>query len=46
MKVYLKFLGLVIFYFVLFIFLVGTFSLVPDRLSDFLKGLAGTAGIR
>lgn len=43
---YVRLAGSVIFYVLLFIFLIKTFSFVPDKLSDFLKSLSHLVGIK
>ena len=43
---YLRLAGSVILYVILFIFLINTFSLVPDKLSDFFKNFAHLVGIK
>lgn len=39
-------LSTVFFYILLFVFLVKTFSFVPDKLADVLKHLSGRLGIK
>jgi len=43
---YLRLAGSAIFYVLLFIFLIKTFSFVPDKLSDALKAFSVRIGIR
>lgn len=43
---YLRIAGSVILYVLLFIFLIKTFSFVPDKLSDVFKLLASRLGIK
>ncbi len=43
---YLRIAGSVFLYVLLFIFLIKTFSFVPDKLSDFFKSLSRLIGIK
>lgn len=43
---YLRIAGSVILYILLFIFLIKTFSFVPDKLSDAFKAFSVKIGIR
>ncbi len=42
----LRRLGTVFFYILLFVFLVKTFSFVPDKLADIFKFLASRLGVK